>query len=84
MLIYKRTIEDLAQFLGYPEMGEGFKGNPSNPEVFEEYYLWNIPSFFRVRDFLINRISRKWELTGNVITIYVSYGNPTGSNENIF
>lgn len=76
MLIYKHTIEQLTLHLGYPELGEAFEGHPDDPSVLEEYYLWGTPDYMLVRSFLINKISRRWTLDSNVLTIYKDYGNP--------
>lgn len=76
MLIYKHTIEQLTRHLGYPELGEAFEGHLDDPSVLEEYYLWDTPDYMLVRSFLINKISRRWTLDSNVLTIYKDYGNP--------
>jgi len=75
-MLYKNTIEQLTRTLGYPELGEAFQGHPDDPTILEEYYLWDSPDFATVRAFLINRISRKWVLDSNVLTIYKEFGAP--------
>lgn len=75
-MLYKNTIEQLTRTLGYPELGETFEGHPDDPTILEEYYLWDSPNFAIVRAFLINKISRRWVLDSNVLTIYKDFGSP--------
>ena len=80
MLIYLHTVEQLTSSLGFPEMGEAFKGHPDDDTVLEEYYLWDSPDYDTVRAFLINKISRKWTLQSNVLTILKEFGRPENLN----
>ncbi len=74
MLKYEQLIRDLQRYLGYPEWGgEAFKGNPKNPLIFEEYYLWDIPSEHgrrKAEEYIRTRAKHPFKIYGNLLIFF--------------